>query len=108
MPMTLNELIRDRGRFFWILNIAGWSGYVLTAYLGALAHEKPDSYIAVIMATAVAGFLLTIPMRLFYQRLWERSPVAIGAGVLVKQPPVRRINLQVRTAGITAPKDLDT
>ncbi len=83
MPMTLNELIRDRGRFFWILNIAGWSGYVLTAYLGALAHEKPDSYIAVIMATAAAGFLLTIPMRLFYQRLWERSPVTIGVGVLV-------------------------
>jgi signal transduction histidine kinase len=81
--MTLNELIRDRGRFFWILNIAGWSGYVLTAYLGALAHEKPDSYIAVIMATAAAGFLLTIPMRLFYQRLWERSPVTIGVGVLV-------------------------
>ncbi len=83
MPMTLNELIRDRGRFFWILNIAGWSGYVLTAYVGALAHEKPDSYIAVIMATAVAGFLLTIPMRLLYRRLWERSPVTIGAGVLV-------------------------
>ena len=83
MLMTLNELIRDRGRFFWILNIAGWSGYVLTAYLGALAHEKSDSYIAVIMATAAAGFLLTIPMRLFYQRLWERSQVTIGAGVIV-------------------------
>ncbi len=83
MPMTLNELIRDRGRFFWVLNIAGWSGYVLTAYLGALAHEKPDSYIAVIMAMAVAGFLLTIPMRLLYRRLWERSPVTIGAGVIV-------------------------
>ena len=41
--MTLNELLRDRGRFFWILNITGWLGYVLTAYLGALAHEKPDS-----------------------------------------------------------------
>ena len=83
MPMTLNDLIRDRGRFFWILNIAGWSGYVLTAYVGALAHEKPDSYIAVIMATAAVGFLLTIPMRLLYRRLWERSPVTIGAGVLV-------------------------
>ncbi len=83
MPMTLNELIRDRGRLFWVLNIAGWSGYVLTAYLGALAHEKPDSYIAVILAMAVAGFLLTIPMRLLYRRLWERSPVTIGAGVIV-------------------------
>jgi two-component sensor histidine kinase len=80
--MTLKKLFRDRGRFFWILNTTGWSGYVLTAYLGALAHEKPDSYIAVIVATAVAGFVLTIPMRLLYRRLWERSPVAIAAGVI--------------------------
>ncbi len=68
--MTLDELFRDRGRFLWILNVAGWSGYVLTAYLGALAHEKPDSYIAVIIATALAGFQLTIFMRLLYRRLW--------------------------------------
>ncbi len=67
--MTLNELLRDRARFFWILNTAGWSGYVLTAYLSALAHEKPDAYIAVIVAIAVAGFLLTIFMRLLYRRL---------------------------------------
>ena len=81
--MTLNELLRDRGRFFWILNVTGWSGYVLTSYLGALAHEKPDSYIAVIVATAIVGFLLTIPMRIFYRRLWERSPVSLAIGVLV-------------------------
>jgi two-component system LytT family sensor kinase len=81
--MVLDELLRDRGRFFWILNVAGWTGYVLTAYLGALAHEKPDSYIAVIVATAIAGFLLTIPMRLVYQRLWKRSPASIAIGVIV-------------------------
>ena len=79
----LKELFRDRGRFFWVLNVAGWSGYVLTAYLGALAHEKPDSYIAVIVAIAFLGFLLTIPMRLLYRRLWQRSPVAIAVGIIV-------------------------
>ena len=81
--MTLNKLLRNRGRFFWILNAAGWSGYVLAAYVGALAHEKPDAYIAVILATAAAGFLLTIPMRHLYRRLWGRSPVAIAFGVIV-------------------------
>jgi two-component system, LytTR family, sensor kinase len=80
--MTLNDLLRNRGRFFWILNVAGWSGYVLTAYLGALAHEKPDAYIDVIVAMAVAGFLLTIPMRYLYRRLWGKSPVAIAIGVI--------------------------
>lgn len=81
--MTLNELFRNRGRFFWILNIAGWSGYVLAAYVGALAHEKPDSYIAVVVAMAFAGFLLTIPMRFLYRRVWQQSPVAIGVSVIV-------------------------
>lgn len=81
--MTLSELVRDRNRLFWILNLFGWSGYVLTAYLGALAHEKPDSYIAVIGATALAGLLLTIPMRALYRRLWPASPLTIAIGILV-------------------------
>ena len=80
--MTLNELFRDRGRLFWILNVGGWLGYVLAAYVGALAHEKPDSYIAVILATALAGFLLTIPMRYLYQRLWPHGPGVVAAGVI--------------------------
>ena len=77
--MTLNELLRDRGRSFWILNVTGWFGYVLTTRLGVLAYEQPDSYIAVIVATALIGFLLTIAMRLLYRRWCERSPVAIAA-----------------------------
>ena len=81
--MTLDELLRNRGRFFWILNVAVWSGYVLTAYLGAHAREKSNSYIAVIIATAVVGFLLTIFMHLLYRRLWARSPIAIAAGIIV-------------------------
>ena len=81
--MTLDQLFRDRGRLYWILNSCGWLGYVLAAYLGALAHEKPDSYIAVIVATAVIGFLLTFPMRLVYRRLWSRGPLALAAGIIV-------------------------
>ena len=85
--MTFDELFRDRGRFFWILNVAGWSGYVVTAYIGLLAHEKPDDYIDaytnVIIAMAVAGFLLTIPMRYLFRRLWGKSPAAIAIGVIV-------------------------
>ena len=80
--MNFSELLHNRNRLFWILNGAGWSGYVLAAWLGALAHEKPDSYIAVIAVTAVAGFLLTIPMRYAYRGLWPRSPWTVAAGTL--------------------------
>lgn len=70
--MNPQRLFRDRSRLFWILNIGGWTGYVLAAWLGALTHGKAQSYIAVIGAAAAIGFLLSIPMRLIFARLWAR------------------------------------
>ena len=81
--MTLRELIFDRNRFYWTLNIGGWGGYVVAAYLGALAHEKPDSYIDVIVATAAMGFLFTFPLRAIYHRLWSQPPRRIALGALI-------------------------
>ena len=80
--MKLDDLFRDRGRLFWILNIAGWTGYALAAWLGALAHEKPEAYFAVIAASAASGFLATLGMRLLYQAMWSRSLVALGMTML--------------------------
>lgn len=81
--MDLSHIFRDRGRLFWILNIAGWAGYMATAWLGALAHEKPESYFAVIVATAVSGFLLTLPMRWLLRRLWESSLLKLATTMIV-------------------------
>ena len=81
--MNVDELFRNRNRLFWILNISGWVGYVLAAWLGALAHEKPESYFVLIAATALVGFLVTIPMRYLYRKLWSGSVLALGAGMLV-------------------------
>ena len=81
--MILERLIRDRGTLFWVLNAAGWTGYTLAAWLGALAHEKPDSYVQVILVTAATGLLLTIPMRLIYRRLWTQSIWPLGIGTLL-------------------------
>jgi two-component system LytT family sensor kinase len=71
--LNFDSLFRDRGRLFWILNIGGWTGYTLAAWLGALAHEKPESYFAVIAATAVSGFLATLPLRALFHWLWTKS-----------------------------------
>ncbi len=76
--LDIDYLIRDRGRLFWVLNIGGWTGYTLTAWLGAFAHEKPESYFAVIAATAVSGFLLTLPMRYLFRVLWTRSLLTLA------------------------------
>jgi len=81
--VKVDRLVRDRGRLFWILNIAGWAGYTLAAWMGALAHEKPESYFAVISAVAVAGLIISILLRLIYRQLWGRSPLTLAIGMLV-------------------------
>jgi hypothetical protein len=81
--VEFESLVRDRGRLFWILNIGGWTGYMITAWLGAFAHEKPESYFAVIAATAVAGFLLTLPMRVLFHRLWSKPLSVLATTMLV-------------------------
>lgn len=81
--MNIDQLFRDRSRLFWILNIAGWTGYTLAAWLGALAHEKPEAYFAVIVVSAISGFLATLPLRLLYRALWARSVVILGSAALL-------------------------
>ncbi|MEM9302790.1 MAG: histidine kinase [Pseudomonadota bacterium] len=75
--MDLKEFVKDRSRFYWVLNIGGWTGYIMAAYLGAFAHEKPESIFRVIAVTAALGFLLTFPLRAAFHYLWNRPPLQI-------------------------------
>ena len=79
---NVDRLVRDRGRLFWILNFSGWTGYTLAAWLGALAHEKPEAYVLVIIGTAIIGLVITIFLRLIYRELWSRSLPTLVIGVL--------------------------
>lgn len=81
--MALNTLLANRDRLFWTLNITGWAGYLATAWLGALAHEKPDSYFSVLAATAASGLVATILLRAVYHRFWSRSVWQLGLAMLV-------------------------
>ncbi len=81
--VNVDRLVRDRGRLFWVLNFAGWTGYTLAAWLGALAHEKPESYFAVIFVTAIVGLVITIFLRLVYRDLWNRSLIALAVGIII-------------------------
>jgi two-component system LytT family sensor kinase len=81
MP-TLEQFRTNRNVLFWGLHSAGWAAYGLTQYFGALLYEKPSSYKLVIGIAAVAGFVLSMPMRFIYRRLWRRAPRTIILGVL--------------------------
>ncbi len=81
--LTLEKLRTNRNALFWALHAAGWAAYGITQYLGLLLYEKPSNYGEVIIIAAVAGFVLSVPMRSIYRRLWGRTPLAFFIGVLL-------------------------
>ena len=81
MP-TLEQFRSNRNVLFWSLHAAGWAAYGISQYFGALLYEKPSSYARVIAVSALAGFLLSAPMRFIYRRLWGRAPRTMIVGVL--------------------------
>src|ERR1700722_5483515 len=80
--LTLEQFRSNRNVLFWSLHAAGWGAYAITQYFGALLYEKPNSYAQVIVVAALSGFVLSMPMRYIYRRLWGRSPRVIMSGVL--------------------------
>jgi LytS/YehU family sensor histidine kinase len=83
MRLTLDTLRSSRNVLFWTLHVAGWAAYAITQYFGALLYEKPLSYLEVIAITTLSGFVLTMPMRYIYRRLWGLPPARIVTGVLI-------------------------
>ena len=83
MKLPTPEQIRsNRNVLFWSLHAAGWAAYGISQYFGALLYEKPSSYARVIAVSAIAGFILSVPMRYIYRRLWGRSPRTLILGVV--------------------------
>jgi two-component system, LytTR family, sensor kinase len=81
MP-TLEQIRSNRNVLFWSLHAAGWAAYGLTQYLGGLFYDKPSDYARVFAASAIAGFVLSMPMRYIYRRLWEQTLRVRIVGVL--------------------------
>jgi two-component system, LytTR family, sensor kinase len=81
MP-TVEQFRTNRNLLFWSLHAAGWATYGLTQYSGALLYDKPAGYARVIAVSALAGFLLSVPLRYIYRRLWRQPPQIMILGVL--------------------------
>src|SRR5207248_1113471 len=79
---TLEQIRTNRNVLFWSLHAAGWAAFGITQYFGALLYEKPSSYARVIAVAAISGFILSMPMRYIYRRLWGRPPRALIVSVL--------------------------
>jgi signal transduction histidine kinase len=81
--MNFALLRSNREMAFWTLNLAFWAAYWITQYFGILMYQQAASYGPVWDLAAVAGFIITVPMRLIYRRLWGLPPRSILASALV-------------------------
>ena len=76
------RLIQSREHFFWFLHILGWVGYAAAAYFGRLALADRSTHLASVLATAMAGLLLSLVMRYLYRELWYKRPIIVAVGAL--------------------------
>ena len=75
--MNWKEFIENKNRLFWVVHTAGWCGFALVHYLGSLLHDLRDLFVIIIILNAYAGWLLSVPLRYLYQRIWNYSPIKI-------------------------------
>ncbi len=68
--MTLANLLADRNRLFWFLQLCGWGGYVAAASISMVAGDK-ESYWDLILGAAAVGFVLSVALRYVYKALWN-------------------------------------
>jgi two-component system LytT family sensor kinase len=82
--MQLRELLQDKRYLFWTLQILGWSGWVLTFYLGVLFWGKaPDNYAFYLPVVAVVGMCFTLLLRALYRYMWDMDIMRRLLGIAV-------------------------
>jgi two-component system, LytTR family, sensor kinase len=79
---TLDPLRSNRNALFWTLHAGGWGAYAVAQYFGALLYEKSFEYQLVIGIAAVAGFVLSMPMRYIYRGLFGKPIRVVVFSVL--------------------------
>ena len=81
--MNWKELLENRNRLFWLVHSAGWFGFALVHYLGSLLHDLRDIFVIIIFLNAYAGWLVTVPLRYLYRKVWNLPPTKIAVIVVL-------------------------
>ena len=83
MPEIWRKVVDDRNRFFWFLHSVGWLGFAAVNYIASLMHEMREIYVFVVLLDAYAGWMISLPMRLLYQKIWNAAPWKLLLVVLI-------------------------
>lgn len=81
--MKWTKTFENKDRLFWFMHTAGWCGFALVHYLGSLLHDLRDIFTIIIILNAYSGWMLSIPLRYIYRKVWNQSPLKMAIVVLV-------------------------
>jgi two-component system LytT family sensor kinase len=71
----LQSLTTNRHAQFWLLQFAGWFGWMLLFAIRDLSWSQPLERITLVVIDAFAGFILTTALRYFYRAIWDRPVI---------------------------------
>jgi signal transduction histidine kinase len=70
--MEINEMLKNKRQLFWLLQLAGWSSWAMSFYLGVIMWGAPPAgYYFYLPIIATIGMLLTLVLRALYRHMWE-------------------------------------
>jgi sensor histidine kinase YesM len=76
-------IVENKNRLFWVFHTTGWLAFAFVCYLNSLLHDLRDIFVVIILLNAYAGWLLSLPLRYLYRRIWSYSPVKIVTVVIL-------------------------
>jgi two-component sensor histidine kinase len=83
--MTLNNLIKDQQKLFWVLQLGGWFAWGLLWKFGFTVYvfedSAPNYFIYVVIITTIA-IVITLGLRYLYRYLWNRPAWIQAIGFL--------------------------
>lgn len=82
--MQIQRLLQDQRWLFWLLQVAGWSGWCLSSYFGVLVFsEPPQGYGLYLPLISGIGLLITLLLRALYRSTWQAAPWQRALSILL-------------------------
>ena len=82
-PPTPKTFFEDKDRAFWMLQGAGWTGYLLLRAAQGVANGMSISFFIPVLVSAATGYSLTLVMAAVYRFLIRQRPILLWLGSVV-------------------------
>ncbi len=81
-PPTPAAFFDDKNRAFWMLQGAGWTGYLLLRLTSGIANGLGLPFLIQVLVSAATGYSMTLVIAALYRWLIRKSPLVIWTGSL--------------------------